>query len=96
VFLLPKHCYPSLPLVPEPPITLCFSFFVLTGVKAGVERSELCTEMWKFIWKCGNLLPQDSNFEISSMRFRDISSEGRLARLLAFTSKRGAVKVKSW
>jgi len=39
VFLLPKHCYPSLSLVPEPPITFCF--FALTGVRAGVERSEM-------------------------------------------------------
>jgi len=50
----------------------------LAGVRGGLERSKMCEnvlEMWKFILKCGNLLSQDSKFEISSMRLRDISSE---------------------
>jgi len=61
VFLLPKHCYPSLPLVP---ITLCF-----TGVRAGVEmyrKVEVYFEIYLEIWKFAS-----SRFKFLSIRFRD-------------------------
>jgi len=50
VLLLPKHCYPSLPLVPEPPITRC-------------RKVRNVLEMQKFVWKF--ILKSDITFMIT-------------------------------
>jgi len=54
VFLLPKHCYPSLALVPEPPIMLCFFFFRLDRSEGrGRKVRNIATEI--FFEMCRNV-----------------------------------------